>query len=415
MAVKTAPEQGTVVEEVKRTRTIPASEDDSNKPWRSMAAFDYLASLTTQQWQDHVVYLYRYDDKGNTWALGKFLNAIDEFKVMEQFGGGCFNMKVKKGPMLILNHDFQIEGNPKTPPASGTVSGVPGNETALLTAIGALVEELKAARGGSVAQDAIKQAVGISGQVFSAGVEAVKSTLSSAAPAQPPAPDPFRDMQARFMEAAIAKMLNPADPIEQFAKMVTAMNGLGFGKSDSRGGVALELVRQVPTVAQSLARGLEQWRFAEEARARTAVALRGPVPMQVHATAPAAAPANVVPMPPPAAAAASASAEQTGSADAQTPPGKTLEEMLCDIVEDESLTVEQAANEAAALIERAMPGQTDVMVRYGEDSIFNFFRTHPGLQRVAEHPRLRDFIKKFCEVVKSAPVVQTPNSTAPPA
>src|SRR5579864_695676 len=224
MAVKVAPAPGSVIEETKRTRVIPANSPDNEaeKPWRNLDKWDYIGSLTPEQWgrENLVVYLYRYDDKGNPWGIGKFTGALDEFKVLEMFGGGRFNLKMKRGPQLIINEDFQLEGPPKTPGVNGAAavspSGTP-SEGALLTTINALIEELRAARGGTLATDAIRSAMTLQGQVFGAGVEAVKSTLSHAAPAA--APSPMDELQKQLMQAMIAKMLNPTDPIETFAKM----------------------------------------------------------------------------------------------------------------------------------------------------------------------------------------------------
>jgi hypothetical protein len=96
-------------------------------------------------------------------------------------------------------------------------------------------------------------------------------------------------------------------------------------------------------------------------------------------------------------------------------PIETLEQMLCNIISDTGLSIEQAANEACALIERSMPGMTDQMVVRGEEFLMGLFRERPVLQQVANHPRLPEFVKKFIEVVKAAPVVQPANPAAPVA
>jgi len=96
-------------------------------------------------------------------------------------------------------------------------------------------------------------------------------------------------------------------------------------------------------------------------------------------------------------------------------PLETLEQMIVQIVADESITVQDAANEACALIERSAPGQTDQMVNQGEEWILNLFRIRPVLSQVAQHPRLPEFVREFIKVVKAAPVVQPPNTSAPVA
>lgn len=94
---------------------------------------------------------------------------------------------------------------------------------------------------------------------------------------------------------------------------------------------------------------------------------------------------------------------------------ETLEQMIVDIVADEQTPVPQAANEACALIERNMPGQTDKMAAMGEEFMLGFFSTRPVLAQVANHPRLPEFVREFIRVVKSAPTIQEPNPNAPVA
>ncbi len=426
MAVKVAPAAGSVIEETKRTRVIPANSPDNDieKPWRVLDKWDYIASLTPEQWgrENLMVYLYRYDEKGNPWGIGKFTGPLDEFKVLEMFGGGRFNLKMKRGPQLIINDDFQLEGPARTPGANGAASpntSATPSEGALLTTINALIEELRAARGGTLATDAIRSAMTLQGQVFGAGVEAVKSTLSHAASPAAAVPDPMRDIQMQLMQAMIAKMLNPTDPIETFAKMAAAVKALpGFGGGSDKTGIALELVRQVPTIANTLVQGAQAWRLAEESRERQIALTRGAQP-PISVTPIQHPPANVVEMPTPAATPAASAAAPAPAPPVQVEvpqmPIETLEQMLCNIIADPGLTIDQAANEACALIERSMPGMTDQMVVRGEEFLLGLFRERPVLQQVANHPRLPEFVKKFIEVVKAAPVVQPPNPAAPVA
>src|SRR5579872_1076760 len=395
MAVKVAPAPGSVIEETKRTRVIPANSPDNEaeKPWRTLDKWDYIGSLTPEQWgrENLVVYLYRYDDKGNPWGIGKFTGALDEFKVLEMFGGGRFNLKMKRGPQLIINEDFQLEGPAKTPGVNGAAavspSGTP-SEGALLTTINALIEELRAARGGTMAQDAFKNALSLQSQVFSSTLPAVASSVQALTHPAAPGPDPMRDLQAQLLQAMIAKMLNPTDPIETFAKMaaaVKALPGFGGGGSDKTG-IALELVRQVPTIANTLVQGAQAWRLAEESRERQIALTRGTQAQPPINVTPMNHPApNVVEMPAPGA----QPTAQNGATPAPAPqvqvevpqmPIETLEQMLCNIIADPGLTIDQAAEEAATLIERSMPGMTDQMVVRGEEFLIGLFRERPVLQ-----------------------------------
>lgn len=436
---KVGPAAGSVIEETKRTRVIAAgsAEADSDKPWRLLDTWEYIATLSPEQWtrEDITVYLYRYDDKGNRWGIGKFTSAIDEFKVMETFGGGRFNLVVKRRQQIIKNEDFQLEGPQKTPGMNGTPlapgTAAPGGEGALLTTINALVEELRAARGGNVLQESIKNAIALNASVFSAAMPAVTKTLENAAgnPNATPTRDPLLE---KLLTASIERLINPpaANSLKETMEMIALLKGSGLmGAADSKTNMALELVRQVPTVASTLVQGVEHWRFAEEARARQAAIMRtGPQPINVPPAAPAQ-PSNVISMPPPipqTEAAAAPAAPTNTQADAaavaaqeQVPPAampiEVLEQLICNIIVDPTLTLEQAATEACALIERVLPGQTDKMAQNGKENLLLFFRTRPILAQVANHPKLSDFLDKFIETVKAAPVMQAPNPSAPVA
>jgi hypothetical protein len=438
---KVAAPAGSVIEETKRTRVLPGNSPDADgdKPWRLLDTWEYLASLAPDQWtrEDITVYLYRYDEKGSRWGIGKYTSAIDEFKVMEMFGGGRFNLVVKRRQQIIKNEDFQLEGPQKTPGVNGAPlapgTAAPNSESALLTTINALVEELKAARGGTVLQDSIKNAIALNQSVFSAAMPAVTQTLQRVGGGdQPHAPGPMDEIVKQFMQAAITKMINPpaANSLEETLKLIQLFKGSGLLQSnDSKTSMALELVRQVPNVAQTLVAGVEHWRFAEEARARQAAIMRtGPQPINVPPAAPAQ-PANVISMPPPvpqqdaapaptgptntqADAAAVAAQEQVP---ATAMPIEALEQLICNIIVDPNLSLEQAATEACALIERVLPGKTDSMAMNGKENLLLFFRSRPILAQVANHPRLSDFLDKFIETVKAAPVMQAPNPTAPVA
>jgi hypothetical protein len=426
MAVKTADDAGTVTEKVIRTRTLPAgnssSEDDSSKPWRVLGWSEYLHGLSAAAWSEHVVYLYRYDDKGNTWAAGKFTSALDEFKIQETFGGGFFNVKVKKGPQLIINEDVRIEGAAKTP-TPATSAATPGGAAvggdALLMAMTALIDELRAARGGNVQGEVIRNALSLQGQVFGAGVEAVRGTLAAGgAPAA--SGSPMKDA-LEFLSLA-KNILAPAGPatnsVKDTLEMIASLKAAGIfgGGGEGKTTMAMELVRQLPTVANAVIQGAEQWRMGMEAVARAESLRRGGGQPQPISVAPGPTP---MPAAPPAPAPAAATPAETALAGAPANPisVEQMEIELCDLVADESMPLEQAAKEGINLIERALPGQgmLDRILMMGEEGTVTFFATRPILQRVSEHPRLRPFVQKVLETIKQLPVLQPPNPAAPPA
>ena len=87
-----------------------------------------------------------------------------------------------------------------------------------------------------------------------------------------------------------------------------------------------------------------------------------------------------------------------------------------NILLNPSLTIDESAHRVAALMEDLNPGMPDQVAAAGEDQILRLFQTRPILQSVPQNPRLTEFIKKFIEVVKTAPVIQpAPPAGTPPA
>lgn len=446
MAVSVRPTAGEVVEETKRTRIVTEDyEQPTRKPplpelWEQV---ELLPQTTDPSSPDYQFTIYRgqkaqrADEK--EW-LGKFHERMTREKIQEMFGGGVFNiwlkMRVGKGNALELkyNEDVRIGGDAKR----STVAGVAGSTTTAAMSndpmirmldifdrrMAAIEAKLDQTNGNGAVSKAVEQAVGLTGQVFSAATTAATGTLSRIAGGEGQGTHSrMETLMEKFLEASLTRMLAPpsTNSLQDTLQTLKLFKESGLiGGHDSKAGVALELVRQVPSVAATLVQGIQAWQGAEEARARTIAMVRGGGPSPVPVQQPAAAqPGQVLLMPDP----QTKEQPQPGApppappVEIQVPqmPLETLEQMLCNIIADESNSIEQAATEACALIERCLPGQTDNMVAQGEDFILNLFRTRPVLRQVENHPRLGDFVKKFIEVVKSAPVMQPTNPAAPVA
>ena len=445
MAVK--PAAGETVKETKYTEVIPASEPGERirlpELWDFVETLSPTTDLSNPDYQFTIYRGMKSQKSDEKEWLGKFHERMTREKIQSMFGGGVFNvwlkLRVGKGNALELkyNEDLKIGGEPRAAAAAGGGASSASIANDPLSRLIDLMDrrlaqmeaKLETATGSGAAVDAVRQAMTLNGQVFSAAMPAVTGALQKITEPHNAAPNPMDDLNRQFMTAMIAKMLNPSDPIEQFSKMLMAMKGVPglMGVGGDKTGIALELVRQVPQVAMSLVQGVEHWRFAEEARARHAAILRGgapAIPANPIPQAPAA-PPNVIPMPAAAHEAASEMAPQQPAIDAMAElqrqpippmPIEQIEMKLCEIIADMNLTTEQAATEACALIERFLPGMTEQMASRGEEYILDFFRTQrPILRQVAEHPRLLEFVRKFIETVNAAPVVQLPNPAAPVA
>src|ERR1700752_5099047 len=129
---------GPVVESVTRKRIITPAELAKETSNGMPDCWEYIEALKPEQWNDHIVYLYRDEPKTNTWPgsppayLDKFVGTIEvrpgysvpmdeagaiQQAVKEKFGGRVFRMIVKKGRERITECRFTNEAPPKYPDA----------------------------------------------------------------------------------------------------------------------------------------------------------------------------------------------------------------------------------------------------------------------------------------------------------
>jgi hypothetical protein len=270
----------------------------------------------------------------------------------------------------------------------------------------------------------VQQALTLNGQVFSAAMPAVVKTLEGVGSHGAPAPSVMDDLTRQLMQAMIAKMLNPADPIENFTKMATAMGALGFKMGGNpSGGIAVELGRALisalPQLTAHVGGIMDQYARAEEAKLKHAAIVRG---NHVITSAPQPQPAppapepktNVIEMPqaePAAPPAAAAQADQTEQL------FQLVETKVRDLVLDTSLTPQEAANDALTFMDVMDKNLVDELLRHGEAGLRWAFTNRPILMQVPQGPRLDAFIVEFVAKGKkvSMPIPAVPNPEIPPA
>ncbi len=228
MAVKAVPQKGEILEETTRTRVLPdrAPEEEPAAGTAKYPPFwDFLESLTPEDWNSKQYQLSIY--RGTRISMGPWCGKFEEpmtlKKIRSMWGGGnyvvylrCPNDKLPQGPpgkQLRYCVEVSIEGLPKTPAeisASSATVPVSPMENALLTAINALRDELRAARGGAAAESAIMGAVNLNQKVFEGAVPILTDTLKAhAAPAASVASSEIQAITAEFMRAAISRLLTP--------------------------------------------------------------------------------------------------------------------------------------------------------------------------------------------------------------
>jgi hypothetical protein len=406
MAIRTAP--GEAVEETKVTRIIPSAQAEpqgERKPF-----WDFVEALSPDDWkkQNIVIHLYRGNraDRG-AWC-GKFEEGPFSFEIVQrQFGGGSYNCMAKKGGMLIYNTDFEIVGAPKDSSEVQAATGVgPTSEVGqilqfLMKQQEMLVAELRASRGGDTAQDAIKQALALNGQIFSSAAGTVAQTAqnlaTSAGAHQTSRSEALMD---KLMEAMIMKMMNPPETsgIDTTIKTISALKEAGLIGSNSGGNsTGVALVNMAPQILGGIRDTLANVARMRELEIEAMRHTRGagaPPPQfapprsqaEIVTTSP-------VPNPPP----PQPVQEQPPSA------GLTfwdfIEGGIVNILSDPEKPIEIAANETLIYLDASGAAQfVDTMIEAGAEQLLTLFKTRPILQRIPQNPRLTEFIKKFLEL-----------------
>lgn len=429
MAVK--PAQGEVIETQTRTRVLPA---DAPAPGERRPQFwDYVNGLSEDQWANphapHTLYLYRWDKESGEYALvEKYTQGpFTEGTIPDQHGGGKFRVMMRRGPQLIYNVEpIVIEGPPKMKNAVAAIGVGPINggvgESALLLSINALVEELKAARGGDAAKNAMTNALELQKDIFRGGVDAVRTTLNGP-PASAP-PNPMDELQRTLMTAMVQKLLNPADPIDQFTKMLAAMNGIpGLNRGGQTTSIGVEIARglmtNAPTIVAHVAQIMAGYAAGEAAKTERERITRGAVTVLPAAPAP--------PAPPPVAAAPVPSNVVEMSAPPQPQPQpipqgaemsqeqlfQKLEAKIVQIISNPELTPQEAANMALVYLDVENRGIVDTLVQHGEAGLRWVFENRAILKQIPRDERLDAFITAFIEGARPVAVPEIDPSKPP--
>lgn len=446
MAVKPVP--GETIEEVKRTRVIGSGV--AKEASEESDLWEYVEALNEADWASGG-YRFTIERGRPEWKsedrvfVARIAEKITPEEIAKRWGGGDYTIWFKippKGQQLKFKKLLRIDGAPLpngTAPAVGTgggsFAGAAGSNDPIIRMLdmmerrfASLEQKFEQSTGIGANNDAVKQAVLLTGDVFRAATTAATGTLQGIAGGNNggAASSPMMEMQMMFMKAMIEKMINPpqpTDPIKTFGDMMAAIKGLGIlnagGPAQSPWtAIGVQAIQAIPTAISEASKGLELWSRAEEMRYRTAALQRGqnPEPINVRpqpaAHPPAPAPVAAAPPPP--------QAEYNPDGGAQDMNLRQLEAVetgLVNILNNQTLSIDEAANAAASMIQSLMPGAPEALANSGEAELLKLFQQRPILARgVPQNPRLTEFIKKFIEVVGVAPIAmqaQPPN--VPPA
>lgn len=434
---KVPPEPGTVV---KNTTFTEVLTPQSKKEQENLTLWEYMERLKPEEYGRHMAYVYRWIDKGELATVGKLTVPFDEFGLKDAFGGGNYRVILKCGAQIVKRVEKVIcEGNPKNPDdAPVHTVNTPGGHTTEMGLIVTLVKQqtdllervLTRQDRGPLIDEGIRGAMGLQADVFRGGVDAIRQTLTPQVAA--PAPNPMDDVMKQFMTAAIAKMLNPADPIEAFSKMASAFSSLKLG--DGGGGqtsVGVEIVRAIGGALPQIAQAVTTYTGAQLEAARLATTPRtinvqpGPQPVPIRANADAPAPGTMVPaaLPPaaPNAETQKPAAVPPQGGEVQSPNLEWLELKIAEIIMDQQTSVSEAASEAVSFLQVSAPQVLEQLVTDQTGNTINYlFATRRILALVPKNPRLSEFIAKFLELgaqpaPAAAPSGGMPEPDPPPA
>jgi hypothetical protein len=431
------PASGETIVEEKRTR-IEGAGDPKSKEERG-ELWDFVEALNEADWASGH-YRMRIERGQPTWKSEDRVFVADLSvkilppEIQQRWGGGDYTIWFKgppKGQQILYKKLLRIDGAPiaTNSHSNGNGSSIPGGVSndplvrliEMMDRRMQLMEEtIKSATGSGVVNQAVQQAVSLSAEVFKSATTSATNTLQSLNGNQPGRPDPMAELNIKFMTLMMERMMNPptpTDPIKTFGEMVAAIKGLGIlggggPAANPWAQIGAQVIQSLPQAIHEGVKGLEFWSKAEENRFRTAAIMRGgnpePINVSSHPAAPAPVAPGAPPAPPPVAVAPSPEVAMSSF--------DPVERGLANILNNPALTIEDAANQAAALMENLMPGLADRVASSGEDQILQLFEIRPILQQVPKNPRLTEFIKKFMEVVRGAPIqTQMAPSNIPPA
>lgn len=441
------PQENGVIETRTTRRIIPVSETQEAK---NPDVWEYLRSITPQQWSKHIVYVYRIEpgpriqilrtgESVLTMPSGRRVNLTDEqeveYALTQEFGGGVFRMLVKNGPQIIAAGNLEIGVPPRAIRLPVEQSGTNGAHGATVTPISSSdVSQIAGKAIDAVAgQETLGIRVGVEALNAAANLQALAaSTIKSFATNPAPAPAPpsetdqmFKLMMMKWME----KMMDRADaPVPtNFPGLNNDMVGRFFSTVIERGlnppvatnGNSVSGVAAVASVLpQVLSYGAQiaaEIRMKAEADRDTVIAARSPQPPQMQAQPPAPRPQVLPP-------AAPAPAPNPNGADGmQGPSTEFVESRIIQILQQPT-SAEEAADAVLMFLhtidgpdQPAGEGSVAQLVKLGESGLVQLFNFRPKLKpATANMPRLLEFIRAFLKLYAEDQQADAASPQTPP-
>lgn len=427
------PEINRTVVKTTETRVLPA--DSSNDP-TNKSLFDYLSRLPVD-WGSppdrHLLYIYRIlAETGPSMPIEKcarFMAMPDgsqvelrnreefEFALFQKYGGGTYRLILKNGPQWVAQERMRFDG-----PAKNTQPGIFAESGS-----GPTVTPANSDAGNSdVAKTAMQLVANREGEAVNVAINALRGA-SDVVQRLSAGGGGGDDVTREFMRVMMARAMNPPDPLESMARMLTVFQTLMTAMNPAAAqnplvekiistalervvnpppsGPAMstgaELVRSLPQIAGFAGDALREWRMGMEAQ-RDVVMRTGQAPPSLPPGAPGVLPPgapNPTIMQPPA---NGAQPVQQNGAHMPGPPLEFIESKIIEILR-EPLSTAEAAEEVYLFLDRLDQRLSAYLAGLGEKGLTELFQTRTVLQPALQNlPRLQEFIREFLKYSKAA-------------
>ena len=430
--------------------------------------WDYVESLKPEDWDRHIVYIYRTDPRASNYGDGQsyidkcvgYIEMPDrsqvpfsereeiERAIREKHGGRAFRLIIKRGGQRITEGKCSNEAPAKSMYQQNSGNGNNGVSVTPVSDASATADIAKAAMSTISAQE--KQAIAVATDALRSTSEMVQRLARG--PGSEQANSSMDDVLKQALVVMIQKAMNPVDPMEQLTKMFALLNQIrpapGVDPSLPPGSplnrvmdlalerllnpasatppvsASAELVRQLPMVAGHVTEAIREWRMGSEAQRDTAHIMRqagsqppaGPVgvnPSQQPRTL--AGPNVAQPRPIPVA----GQTAQPGptNQEANTVAAPSLEFIETKIIEifNENVSADQAADDCFFFLDRMDQKLIAQLAAVGEQGVMALFSSRPILRAATANPaRLTEFIKAFLAYAKESLGQPTEPTIMPP-
>jgi hypothetical protein len=434
---------------VHTTIDMPNAAPPDKKPEEKPEFWNYMASLTQEDWKNHIVYLTRENPKTSINGIGGYLTKLQQPFDIEDiklaYGGYEFSYIMKRGNDLAYSGRFRVEAPPKYDPSreSGAPAAAPGNGGAanvdgnILKVLEQqnerLYQVLTTLQGAKDENPAVSNALDILTSAYKTGLTAVAGNAGAGGSAGDPTKilETVLSMAERITSirgggggglseaitvlTSLGVLTKPKTLAEQLAdaKALQELIGGGGEPKDWKAAAVQAATQHLPEILDAFKApaAAAQARATEaQARARTAETLRTvPIDRQQLQAQPSAAAApvirvdgglhleardalpNVEVMPP-----------------AQPAPTPTSQEQY-----DEGLKVQivnmfrygASGSAIAAFLEDIKPEMAQDLKKYPPQAITEFFSQDPILKLMVADPRWPDVLSDAREFLSEDPAL----------